>query len=61
MKAPWTETEPLPGGTVRHFNGFRDEMHKRYATLGEEPTANPAPPNGTGCVPNPINLLVSGN
>jgi glycerol-3-phosphate dehydrogenase len=36
MKAPWTETEPLPGGTVRHFNGFRDEMHTRYATLGRE-------------------------
>jgi glycerol-3-phosphate dehydrogenase len=21
---------------VRHFNGFRDEMHQRYATLGRE-------------------------
>jgi glycerol-3-phosphate dehydrogenase len=36
MKGPWTETEPLPGGTVRHFNGFRDEMHKRYCTLGRD-------------------------
>lgn len=36
MKGRWTATEPLPGGTVRHFNGFRDEMHARYATLGRE-------------------------
>ncbi|MCA8958409.1 MAG: hypothetical protein KDC87_20190, partial [Planctomycetes bacterium] len=31
------------------------------AIFAEEPTANPAPPNGTGCVTNPIDLLVSGN
>jgi glycerol-3-phosphate dehydrogenase len=26
----WTGNEPLPGGDVAHFNGFRDEMHRRY-------------------------------
>jgi glycerol-3-phosphate dehydrogenase len=36
MKGRWTGTEPLPGGTVRHFNAFRDEMHKRYGTLGRD-------------------------
>ena len=36
MKGDWTQTEALPGGAVRHFNGFRDEMHQRYATLGRD-------------------------
>jgi glycerol-3-phosphate dehydrogenase len=29
----WTANEPLPGGDVKHFNAFRDEMHHRYAGL----------------------------
>jgi hypothetical protein len=31
------------------------------AIFGEEPTANPLPPNGTGCVVNPIDILGAGN
>jgi glycerol-3-phosphate dehydrogenase len=34
--AAWTANEPLPGGDVKHFNGFRDEMHKKYAGLPRE-------------------------
>ena len=33
LGGPWTANEPLPGGDVRRFNGFRDEMHHRYAGL----------------------------
>jgi len=36
LKGPWTATEALPGGDVGHFNGFRDDMHKRYSRLGRE-------------------------
>ncbi len=36
MKEDWTRTEPLPGGNVRHYNGFRDEMHAQYRPLGRE-------------------------
>src|SRR5258708_795948 len=36
MKEEWTTTEPLPGGNVRHYNGFRDEMHAQYRPLGRE-------------------------
>jgi glycerol-3-phosphate dehydrogenase len=35
-KGEWTASEALPGGDVGHFNAFRDEMHKRYASLGRE-------------------------
>ena len=33
MKGDWTAGEPLPGGDVAHFNGFRDEMRARYPGL----------------------------
>jgi glycerol-3-phosphate dehydrogenase len=36
MGGPWTEKEPLPGGDTPHFNGLRDDMHKRYAGLSRE-------------------------
>ena len=36
IKGPWTADEPLPGGDLRHFNGFRDDMHKKYSKLGRE-------------------------
>jgi glycerol-3-phosphate dehydrogenase len=36
MKGEWTATEALPGGNVGHFNGYRDEMQKRYASLGRD-------------------------
>ena len=31
---PWTATEVLPGGDVRNFNAFRDDMQARYTGLG---------------------------
>jgi len=31
---PWTANEALPGGEVRNFNAFRDDMQERYAGLG---------------------------
>ena len=31
---PWTATEVLPGGDVRNFNAFRDDMQARYMGLG---------------------------
>ncbi|HZZ91717.1 MAG TPA: glycerol-3-phosphate dehydrogenase [Usitatibacter sp.] len=34
MKGDWTAREPLPGGDVGHFNAFRDDMYRRYDTLG---------------------------
>jgi glycerol-3-phosphate dehydrogenase len=33
LKGPWTACEALPGGDVRHFNQFRDEMQARYPGL----------------------------
>jgi glycerol-3-phosphate dehydrogenase len=36
LKGAWTETEPLPGGNVRHFNSFRDEMRAHYGILGRD-------------------------
>jgi glycerol-3-phosphate dehydrogenase len=36
LKPGWTDSEPLPGGDVPHFNAYRDEMQKRYAGLGRE-------------------------
>jgi glycerol-3-phosphate dehydrogenase len=36
MKDNWTALEPLPGGDVGHFNAFRDDMHRRYDTLGRD-------------------------
>ncbi len=36
MKGPWTDTGVLPGGDVRHFNAFRDEMHAAYAGIGRD-------------------------
>ena len=36
MKGAWTAQEALPGGDVRHFNAFRDEMHEKYPGLGRE-------------------------
>ena len=36
LKGNWTDTETLPGGNVAHFNAFRDEMQKKYSTLGRE-------------------------
>ena len=33
LGGPWTANHPLPGGDVARFNGFRDEMHHRYAGL----------------------------
>jgi len=36
LKGNWTDTETLPGGNVAHFNAFRDEMQKKYASLGRE-------------------------
>ncbi|MEO5693006.1 MAG: glycerol-3-phosphate dehydrogenase [Usitatibacter sp.] len=36
LKGAWTGTEVLPGGDVRHFNQFRDEMQQRYSTLGRD-------------------------
>ena len=36
LGGPWTATEPLPGGDLKHFNAFRDEMHHRYAGLPRE-------------------------
>jgi glycerol-3-phosphate dehydrogenase len=36
MKADWTATAELPGGNVRHYNNFRDEMHAQYRPLGRE-------------------------
>ena len=36
MKGDWTAREPLPGGDVGHFNAFRDDMYRRYDTLGRD-------------------------
>jgi glycerol-3-phosphate dehydrogenase len=36
LKGSWTQSEPLPGGNVRHFNSFRDEMRARHGGLGRE-------------------------
>ena len=36
MKGAWTANERLPGGDVRHFNAFRDEMHERYPRLARD-------------------------
>ncbi len=36
MRGDWTGSEVLPGGDVRHFNAFRDDMQTRYARLGRE-------------------------
>ena len=36
MKGDWTATEALPGGNIGHFNAYRDEMQKRYSTLGRD-------------------------
>ncbi len=36
MPGSWTATAELPGGDVRHYNGFRDDMHARYKPLGRE-------------------------
>jgi len=36
MKGDWTAREPLPGGDVGHFNAFRDDMYRRYETLGRD-------------------------
>jgi glycerol-3-phosphate dehydrogenase len=36
MKGDWTRDQALPGGSLPHFNAFRDEMQKRYATLGRD-------------------------
>jgi len=36
MKGDWTAGEPLPGGDVGHFNAFRDDMYRRYETLGRD-------------------------
>jgi glycerol-3-phosphate dehydrogenase len=36
LKGSWTGQEPLPGGNVRHFNSFRDEMRAHYGGLGRE-------------------------
>ena len=36
MKGAWTHGEALPGGDVRHFNAFRDEMFGKYPRLGRE-------------------------
>ena len=33
-KGPWTANEALPGGEVRNFNAFRDDMQERYKGLG---------------------------
>lgn len=65
--------EPISGvqgsgngfSTVPHPNPPRLRFpppNPASAIFGEEPTANPAAPNGTGCVPqHPINILVKGN
>ena len=36
MKGEWTAREPLPGGDVGRFNAFRDDMYRRYDTLGRD-------------------------
>jgi glycerol-3-phosphate dehydrogenase len=36
VKGDWTAREPLPGGDVGHFNAFRDDMYRRYDTLGRD-------------------------
>jgi glycerol-3-phosphate dehydrogenase len=36
MKGEWTAREPLPGGDVGHFNAFRDDMRRRYDSLGRD-------------------------
>jgi D-erythritol 1-phosphate dehydrogenase len=36
MKAAWTSKEALPGGDLRHFNAFRDEMREKYPGLGRD-------------------------
>jgi len=36
MKGDWTAREPLPGGDVGRFNAFRDDMYRRYDTLGRD-------------------------
>jgi glycerol-3-phosphate dehydrogenase len=36
MGGSWTASETLPGGDTPHFNGLRDEMHKRYAGLSRD-------------------------
>jgi glycerol-3-phosphate dehydrogenase len=36
MKGDWTAGEALPGGDVGRFNAFRDDMYRRYDTLGRE-------------------------
>jgi glycerol-3-phosphate dehydrogenase len=36
LKPDWTAGEALPGGDVRRFNAFRDEMQETYASLGRD-------------------------
>jgi glycerol-3-phosphate dehydrogenase len=36
MGPTWTSEHSLPGGDIPHFNGFRDEMHDKYAGLGRD-------------------------
>jgi glycerol-3-phosphate dehydrogenase len=36
LKGDWTAGQALPGGTMPHFNAFRDEMQARYPKLGRE-------------------------
>ena len=36
MKGDWTAREPLPGGDGGRFNAFRDDMYRRYDTLGRD-------------------------
>ena len=36
LAGEWTASEALPGGDVKNFNAFRDDMANRYATLGRE-------------------------
>jgi len=36
LKGDWTAHEPLPGGDVGRFNAFRDDMYRRYETLGRD-------------------------
>jgi hypothetical protein len=44
LAAPWTANEPLPGGDVKHFNAFRDEMHRKYAGLPRDLSRASPPP-----------------
>ena len=36
LKPHWTANEALPGGDLRRFNAFRDEMQETYASLGRD-------------------------